>query len=188
MQRVSIDQGRGRAGFPYDGALRDRHGMHGAIPSCAHHRSGFMLVDAMVAVVIVGLAIPAMMVFLASGSRAQNEAAQTATAIRLAQNIHEFALTLSHAPVTGAAINDLGDLSGKSFGPPADSSGLSLSDSALGNWSQRAEVVDVDPETLLPVLPAAITASMPKQLTVTVKRGTSTVVTQQWLLAPNLEN
>ena len=57
------------------------------------------MISVMIAIVIIGVSVTAMMTHLASGTKAQAEAVRVSTGIRLAQNIHEYALTLDHTAV-----------------------------------------------------------------------------------------
>jgi type II secretory pathway pseudopilin PulG len=154
-------------------------------------RPAFALLDVMIAVMIVGVATTAMMSLFAAGTQAHGTASKYSVSIRLAQNMHEYALTLSHnyvIPATGTTLNTF--VNGTTYSPVIDSSGNALTDSVFSGWSQYTQVTPLDPTTLQPVTVTQQSdwAWRPKRLMVTIKRNGAAVYTQRWIPAPPLQS
>lgn len=149
------------------------------------------MLDAMIAMVIIGVAVTAMMTLLASGTKAQGEATKISTGIRLAQNLHEYALSLNHnfsLSVTGITLHSF--LNGSNFTTVIDASGEAISDGSFSGWTQYAQVTPLNPTTLQPV---TVTQDKdwgwrPKLLVVKVSRNGVVVYSQSWILAPALQS
>ena len=155
------------------------------------HFQAFSLIGVMVAIVIIGLSVTAMMTLLASGTKAQAEAVRISTAIRLAQNIHEYALTLNHnfsLSTTGTTLHTFRP--GSTYTTVIDASGQTINDSSFASWTQYMKITPLDPKTLLPV---TVTQDRdwgwrPKLLVVEVSRNGAVVYSQSWVLAPALQS
>lgn len=145
--------------------------------------------DVMIAVVVTGLSVVAILALLGSGTVSHRSAAQLTSAIRLAENVHEFSMTLEHNSIPGAGINDLGDLNqsngaSRVFSPPIDSLGQPVQ-GTLAGWSQMVRVCDIDPTDMTNL--TTLTVSSPKRIIVVVLNASGeTVFTQQWILGPTL--
>jgi hypothetical protein len=132
-----------------------------------------------------------MMSLFAAGTQAQGTAGKCSVSIRLAQNMHEYALTLSHnyvIPATGTTLHTF--VSGTTYSPVIDSSGNALTDSDFSGWSQYVQVTPLNPATLksVTVTQESDWAWRPKCLTVTIKHNNVAVYTQRWILAPPLQS
>lgn len=151
----------------------------------------FSLISVMVAMVIVGLSVTAIMTLLASSTKANVEAVRMSTGIRLATNIHEYALTLNHnftVSTTGTTLHSF--LPGHTYSTVIDSSGQAITDSSFSGWTQYLKVTPLNPTTLQPV---TVTDDgdwgwRPKLLLVEVSRNGAVVYSQSWILAPALQS
>src|SRR5215203_2914642 len=85
-------------------------------------RKGFTLVEAAIVTAIVGFCIVGVLQLMAAGTMANAEAAETTTAIGLAGNIHERALSVKYASIfttfndktySGSASPPTGPIDGK---------------------------------------------------------------------------
>lgn len=100
---------------------------------------GFTLIEAALVIIIIGTGVVAMMELMATGTRANSESAERVTALTLARNVREHALTLSYDQARA--------LSGRTFSPPIDADGAALS--GFDGWQQTVQVQPVDPADLL---------------------------------------
>src|SRR5689334_19633228 len=98
-------------------------------------RRGFTLIEASMAMVIIGVAVGAMLQLLAAGTQSNLAGNEMTTGINLAKNIREIASGLAYndptnpnSPTTKegsvSQYNDIWDLDGCNFSPPLDCSGL----------------------------------------------------------------
>ena len=127
----------------YERPRRDRRGRR-------ERSRGFTLIEAMIAMVIVGVAVTAMLQLLAAGTTCNIEAAQSTMAVNLARNIREMTLRMPYADVRA--------MDGKTWVRPVDSRGEVIP--GFAGWSQRLDVqpvnfgalktnvVDADPEAV----------------------------------------
>jgi prepilin-type N-terminal cleavage/methylation domain-containing protein len=92
-------------------------------------RGGFTLIEVAVATILVGLALTAMMISVGSNTRVNDAGTKLTQAAFLAQEIHEWTLTLP--------FNDLAQLKNDpplTYCPPRDGQGYAIT--ALPAWSQ----------------------------------------------------
>lgn len=111
-------------------------------------RRGFSLVEVLVATVILGIGMAALMTAMAANTRTNTEGQSVTQAVFLAQELREYTLTLPFAdptpgdagsppgvdPYDGGTIDDLDDLMDRTFSPPLDGQGGSHYE--LQGWSQ----------------------------------------------------
>jgi len=124
-------------------------------------RSGFTLVEALCATVIVGLGAAAILVSAASGSRANNVGQKLTDAVFLAQELREWTHQLPFSdPDPGdqgnppgsdglspqTFVDDLDDLMGVTYCPPRDGQGVAIY--GLNAWSQSIAMTWRDPSDL----------------------------------------
>ena len=115
--------------------------------------SGFTLIEAGLATVIVGVGFTALMGLFAACTQQNRAAAQLTTATLLAGNIQELmaelpfaepkALVATFGPEPGetlATFDDVDDFNGAAIGPPVDALRR-----PLGDLSQYAQAVSVEP-------------------------------------------
>lgn len=147
---------------------------HGRLPTRRLRRvaapRGFTLIEAALATVIIGTGVLAMVFAQQTFHRQNDWAQQSAVAMRLAGEIRELAINLPrHDPVTGvewwgpeaneASVgdwDDVDDLDGAVFSADLGNGPLSAMRDVLTDlpgWSQRIEVVCVDPFDLSTELP-----------------------------------
>ena len=110
-------------------------------------RKGFTLIETAITVVIVGVAIAAMVVAVASSTRMNDEARHLTTATFLAQSMREWTSRLPlFDPNTDAPddLDDLEDFADVAFEPPRDGSGVPLSDPKWSSWRQAVTFEYVD--------------------------------------------
>ena len=131
-------------------------------------RSGFTLIEAALVTVIVGVGFMAMLQLLATGTVANVQGAQTTTGMNLAKNIREMSLKMKFV--------DLPTLNSKSYNPPIDSRGTSLTD--FSAWKQQVKVQAVDPDRM--TLDISDPSPSAIRITVTVSRNNQTVCQMSW--------
>ena len=121
------------------------------------NRKGFTLIEALVATVLIGIAIASLIVSGVSNSQANGFGMELSTAEFLIDEIKELTAALpvvdpntttetfgAESGETGlSAYDDLDDFDGKTFSPPVDMAGNSLSD--FSAFSQVVTVVNVSP-------------------------------------------
>ncbi len=112
-------------------------------------RGGFTLIEALIASIIVGLGITALLMASKSGTQVNAGAREITHAVNLGQEVREWTLKLPFAdPETpdnppgpdGAEdpqtfVDDLDDLASVTYSPPRDASGQAISD--MTGWSQQ---------------------------------------------------
>jgi hypothetical protein len=162
---------------------------HGSV---ARRRSGFTLIEVLLATVLIVLAIASSQAVFMSASARVAYADDSLSARQLAREIHQMAQTLPRETtaatlVTSAAdIVALGSLHGAVFSPPLMADGTELS--ALTDWEQRVtlEVVTLgDPGTSEIVDPrTALSHDTPNlyRLKVTIFQNNSEVDSFRWWL------
>jgi type II secretory pathway pseudopilin PulG len=134
----------------------------------SHRRSGFTLIEAALATIIIGVAFTAVLQLMAAGTVANVDATALTTGTNLARNIRELTLQKTYA--------SLPTYNNASYKPPRDSRGTSIS--SLGEWQQVITVQAVDPNNLkvnqVDPTPAAV------RITVTVNRNSQKVCDLSW--------
>lgn len=158
-----------------------------------HKRQGFTLIDVLGAIVIVGTAIAATMNWMASGTMANAQTGRMSVAVVLANNVHEYALTLDPGKPDGAlptaATRTLVlHLDGGIFAVPITSQGVPLAAADMPGWSLSTAVTscrvdDLNPEPENAVTFATTTATDLRRLTVTVSYQTKAIYSAVWLLS-----
>jgi Tfp pilus assembly protein PilV len=165
-------------------------------------RRGFTLVEAALAMVIVGTGVMALLQLIASGTMINASGANLTTAVNLANNVHEISLGLplqnssnslpiskESGPPTG--YTRLWSMNGDTYSPPLDVTRHPIT--SYSTWSQNVTISTVDPTNVTaarpnnnnidpskgPTYPAA-------RLTVVIKHNQQTVYRTSWLItAPN---
>jgi len=119
------------------------------------HESGFSLIEVLIAVILIGLAITALLVASGSFTMANGAGTDLSTAEFLVEQIRELTALLPVVdPQTGTATfgaeetglanyDDLDDFDGAIFSPPIDASRIPLNDFAA--FSQHVTVERVSP-------------------------------------------
>lgn len=124
-----------------------------------HPRQGFTLIEAMLALIIVGVGVTAMMNLFAACTRQNAAAANITTAMLLAENIQETMASLSFSdPAFGktyfgpepgqtlASYDDIDDFDSRTFNPPIDSTRAPIA--GLPNYQQAVSVWPIYPNKL----------------------------------------
>ncbi len=154
---------------------------------------GFTLIEIVVATVLVGLALVAMMVSTGSNTRVNDAGTKLTQGTFLAQEIREWTLSLpfcdqdagdlGNPPGPDGSnpqiwVDDLDDMMDVTYCPPRDGQGYAIS--ALPAWSQTIEMTWRDPNDLTGTV--ADGASDVIYVNIIVKHKNDTVVTSGWLV------
>jgi Tfp pilus assembly protein PilV len=170
---------------------------HISVASRARRR-GFTLMEASLVTVVIGVGVVAMLQLLAAGTMANGYSNEQTTAVNLANNIHEIALSLPFydpdtvpgttpawsTPEAGnTAFDDVLDLDGKTFNPPIDVNRNSIANAS--NWTQQVSVKSVGGDQMTSVRPNT-TAEPTAQVTVTILHNNKAVYQMSWVaVAPS---
>ena len=155
-------------------------------------RSAFTLIEALIATMLVGLGIAAMMVSTQSGTRVAAHSQELTQAIYIASEIREWTLKLPFAdPETpdnppgpdGAEdpqtfVDDIDDLASVTFSPPRDGTGQAISD--MTGWSQQITLTWRNPTNISQTVTDG--ASEIIYVEVVVSYGGQSVLTTGWLV------
>ncbi|MCK4625798.1 MAG: hypothetical protein KAV00_10840 [Phycisphaerae bacterium] len=112
-------------------------------------RGGFTLIEALIASIIVGLGITALLMASKSGTQVNANAREITHAVNLGQEVREWTLKLpfldpetpDNSPGPDGAedpqtfVDDLDDLKTVTYSPPRDANGQAISD--MTGWSQQ---------------------------------------------------
>ena len=157
-------------------------------------RSGFTLIEALIASFIVGVGVSAMMVATKSGTQVNANAREISNAINLSQEIREWTLKLpfvdpetpdnppgpdeAEDPQTPGDVNDLDDLMGVTYSPPRDGTGQALSD--MAGWSQQITLTWRNPDNLSEIVTNGTSEMI--YVEVVVSSGSRPVMTTGWIV------
>jgi len=132
-----------------------------------HRREGFTLIEAAIAVMVVGLGIVSLVHAMGAGTRVNATGRDITTATFLAQEVREWTLGLPFSdPDPGDAdnppgpdgsdphmfVDDLDDLMSTTFSPPRDGQGYVID--GMDDWSQLIGMGWRDPDSLTTTVPA----------------------------------
>lgn len=125
----------------------------------AHRRTGFTLIEAALAIVIVGVGIVAAVQATATCTQQNGQGARMSTAMTLASNIQELMAKLQYVDpkdpgkkfgpqagetLTGPApFDDILDFRGQVFSPPIDAARIAHPE--LSSYTQAVDIVPVNP-------------------------------------------
>jgi type II secretory pathway pseudopilin PulG len=174
----------------------------------ARRRSGFTLIEAALATVIIGTGVLAILAAQQAYHRKNNWAQRTGTAMLLANEIRELTLTLpQHDPITGtanmgpeagetvASYDDLDDFAGPvtngvgagvTFDPPINALRQTVAD--LDGWSQVVRVENVLPDNISSTFTQNLGTTDLMRVTVTINYQSPqsdepmTVTTLTWMV------
>jgi Tfp pilus assembly protein PilV len=132
----------------------------------------------MLAMVIVGVGVVALMQAITSATMADSAATRSEVAINLARNIHEYALDHD--------ISAVDPLDGKTFSPVIDSDGQPVAD-GYANWQQSVRVYKVIPSSGIQANVALTNSSTTRlrRVVVQVLYKGKMEYTQNWLVSPS---
>ncbi|HEY2589227.1 MAG TPA: prepilin-type N-terminal cleavage/methylation domain-containing protein [Tepidisphaeraceae bacterium] len=173
-----------------------------AIRSRRIARRGFTLVEAALAMVIVGTGVMALLQLITAGTMVNASGATLTEAVNLANNIHEISLGLplqdptGKTPITkesGPPTNytRLWSMNGDTYSPPLDVTRLPIA--SYSKWSQNVTINTVDPANVTAVRPNNNNTDPTQgpvyptaRMTVVVKHNGQFVYQTSWLItAPN---
>jgi prepilin-type N-terminal cleavage/methylation domain-containing protein len=141
-------------------------------PHAPRHR-GFTLIEAAIVTAIVGFCIVGVLQLMAAGTMANTQAAETTTAMGLANNIHERALSVKYVDIF-TTFND------KTFSPPIDGKGNALS--GMTGWQQIVDIKYVDPNAVTVDVPDSQIEPLAR-ISVSIVRSGRAVFTTSWFAA-----
>ena len=139
-------------------------------------RSGFTLIEASLAIIIVGMGVLASAELLAVGTKANSDAHRLTTGLNLASNVRELAQQRTGAEILA--------MNGDNYKPARDARGENIP--GLDDWEQVVTVTRVAP-TLITVPVAPDSDSRLLNLTVSVRYRGEEITTESWLLADTSE-
>lgn len=157
-------------------------------------RLGFTLVEAALAMVIVGTGVMALLQLLAAGTMTNASGTTLTTAVNLANNIHEITIGMpfqkpgnpgSLAKDSGGptAYTYLWDMNGDTYSPPLDVRRNPIT--TYSTWSQKVTINTVDPTNVTAARPNDPTVATAR-VTVVITHNSQTVYQASWLItAPN---
>lgn len=135
-------------------------------------RHGFSLVEATLAIVIVGVAVTTSAHLLAVGTKTNADAHRLTTGLHLAVSLRELAY--------GKTVDELLVYDGQTLSPPIDARGEAIA--GLDDWEQVVSVQRVDESNV--TFPAGSGSdSRLLRLAVKVRFDGRTVTAEEWLIA-----
>lgn len=153
--------------------------------------TGLGLMDVLVATAVTGIGVVATVCAVGESCLPVADAQQEQVAVNLAQQIHEFALTLPHSNPDGtlgmrtssnpATFNDLYDLHGWTSAAAIDSAASAID--GYADWQQSVQVFGVDPDNPQANLAAPTRMGLKRVVATVLYRGTP-VHSESWFLAP----
>lgn len=136
---------------------------------------GFSLVEAMLAIVIVGVAVTASAHLLAVGTKTNADAHRLTTGLHLAVSVREMAY--------GKSADEMLTFNGRTLSPPVDARGQGIA--GLDAWEQVITVQRMDEGNV--TFPAGSGSnSRVLRLAVEVRFDGRTVTNEEWLIADTL--
>ena len=156
-------------------------------------RAGFSLIEVLVAVILVGIAITALMVANGAFTQVNGAGIDLSTAEFLIEQLRERTAmlrvidadtgTTTFGPETGettaAAYDDLDDFDDAAFCPPVDAEGMPLAEFA--SFTQYVEVENVEAASLGTVVDDGTTDFV--RFTVTILQNTASISSANWIRA-----
>lgn len=160
-------------------------------------RAGFTLIEAMIATVVIGLGVLALIHSLGAGTRVNSVSRDMTQAVFLAQEIRELTLQLpfsdpdeadmGNPPGPDGAdpatfVDDLDDLMNTTYNPPvmASGSGTMQTISGMTGWSQVVDLEWKDPDRLTLTVPDG--SSDVINVTATIQKDGRDVLSTSWLV------
>jgi prepilin-type N-terminal cleavage/methylation domain-containing protein len=153
-------------------------------------RNGFTLVEVLIAIVLVGLSITALVVASNSFTMANGVGADLSTAEFLVEQIRELTTllpvadpgssswtTFGHEEATLAAYDDVDDFDGATFSPPINANRVALTD--LAGFSQQVTVQNVSASNFDTVVADCSTAFV--RVTVNVLQNGQLISSASWI-------
>ncbi len=135
--------------------------------SARYRRSGFTLIDIMIATLIIGLGMTALMMLMGAGTQVNEYGRDLSSAVFLAEQIRNMTEEMSY--------DDLAALNGQAF-TGCDGNGNPVS--GLEHYSQSILVEPINPATMTPWTNPDPPAC---RITVTVSQGNTRLSRMSWL-------
>ena len=156
-------------------------------------RTGFSLLEVMIATVLVGIGVAALMIATQSSTQVNAAGRDITQATFLAQEIREWTLKLPFSDQDAADednppgpdgldpqtfVDDLDDLMDVTYSPPRDASGQPIS--GMENWSQHIALEWKNPDSLTTTVAPGFSDVI--RITVAVAQQGRDVLTTGWLV------
>ncbi|MBL7153045.1 MAG: type II secretion system protein [Phycisphaerae bacterium] len=135
--------------------------------------NGFTLIEALFAILLVGLAIASLVGANAAFTRANGAGADLSTAEFLLEQVKELTATLDY--------DDLDDFDGEPFSPPISADGTPLTD--FGAFTQEITVAKVSASNFEPVDPNDSTPTPFIRVTARVLMNSTEITSASWIRA-----
>ena len=154
-------------------------------------RPGFLLIEAALTTIIIGVGVVALVQLLAVGTKNNDTSAQMTTAVNLANNIHEIMAGLPlydpNYPTTWnpnlSSVSNYGGITefdGGTFSPPLDNTRAAMS--GYGAWSETITVQSLNEDNLGTTVTDSTTQNAAR-VTVTVSHSGAQVYQASWVAA-----
>ncbi len=152
---------------------------------------GFSLIEAMIAVVLVGLSVTALVVASQSFTQANSFGADLSTAEFLVEQIRELTVllpvvdpetetaTFGPEEASLAAYDDVDDFSGATFSPPISANRVPLTD--LASYTQKVTVQNLSPTNFDMLVPSHSSAFI--RVTVNILQNGQLISSTNWIRA-----
>ncbi len=159
---------------------------------------GFMLIEAALTTVIIGVAVVALLAVIGAATRTNGGNREMTRAVFLAQEVRELLAPLPAAEDDGrfgpelgetslAAYDDLDDFDGLSFTPPINAQRQALGGAEWAGWTETITVANVDPDYLAGSQPLPDGSTDVVRVTVTVRKDTRLMHEMSWVVAVTVD-
>ena len=158
---------------------------------CRRKQSGFSLVEVLIATLLVGVSVVALLAANGASSMVNGAGADLSTAEFLVEQIREWTTVLAVVDPQGGTTtfgleepnmvnaDDIDDLDGQTFSPPVSAGGNPLAQ--FPSFSQQVVVENVSATDFTEVV--GDHSSMFVRLTVSVSQNNNTIATASWIRA-----
>jgi hypothetical protein len=158
---------------------------------------GFMLIEAALTTVIIGVAVVALLAVIGSATATNGNNRELTRGVFLAQEIREMLAPLPacqdggrFGPEPGEALasfNDLDDFNGQTFTPPINAQRQALPADEWAGWTQSVAVANIDPNYLAGHQTIQGGSTDMIRVTVEVRKDGRLVYRLSWLAAAAIE-
>jgi prepilin-type N-terminal cleavage/methylation domain-containing protein len=157
------------------------------------HCAGFSLIEVLIAAVLLGVCVAALMVSARSATQVNAAGNDVTQATYLLQEIREWTLKLPFSEAnpafadsapgpdgsdTAGSVDDLDDMMNVTYCPPRDARGSPIA--GMGDWAQVVKMEWRDPASVLAKV--ADGSSDMVWVTVTIRQGGADVVSSGWFV------
>ena len=154
-------------------------------------RPGFLLIEAALTTIIIGVGVVALVQLLAIGTKNNDTSARMTTAVNMANNIHEimaglplydpnYSTTWNPNLSSVSTFAGITEFDGSTFSPPLDNTRASMS--GYGAWSETITVQSLNEDNLGTTVTDS-TSQNAARVTVTVSQNGAQVYQASWVAA-----